>query len=141
MPTKIKKISHTVIAVLVIAIFVGVAMLAINASAADKKDDSKSMKSAMLADKHAAKGVTCADCHGTDKAKGQPDMATCTKCHGGNKKMMEQTKNLKPNPHDAWHLGLGEIRCTLCHHGHKASELYCNSCHAPHNPMDPKPIK
>jgi hypothetical protein len=78
-----------------------------------------------LAKAHAQKGVACGQCH----VKDQPEpvaMDVCLACHGPHKKLAESEKGASPSLHDSH---LGEIRCTLCHHVHKASENYCSRCH------------
>jgi len=50
----------------------------------------------------------------------------CTKCHGDQAKVAEKTIKVIPNPHESH---LGNVKCGLCHHGHKQSEDYCSTCH------------
>ena len=75
---------------------------------------------------HEQKGIACEGCH--RKSQQEPvSPETCSGCHGSYQKLGESNKGRFPNPHDSH---LGEIRCTLCHHVHKASEMYCNRCHS-----------
>lgn len=57
-------------------------------------------QAAALADKHIAKGLQCAVCHGPDQKNLQePTTETCTACHNV-KALVAKTKNVKPaNPH------------------------------------------
>ena len=82
-----------------------------------------------LADRHAAKGVQCASCHGPDaKNPQEPTLATCTQCHP-TKALVEKTKDVKPtNPHTSPHYR-DQLDCTNCHHGHEAPEVFCDQCH------------
>ena len=81
--------------------------------------------SAGLEKVHVQRGVTCEQCHGKSQQDPVP-MEPCLGCHGNYQKLAESSKGRSPNVHDSH---LGEIRCTLCHHEHKASEMYCNRCH------------
>lgn len=90
--------------------------LAFPASAADT----------LLADKHTALGLTCAQCHKTTTpTKAAPD-SQCISCHGDNDAMAKKTEKAKPNPHFNH---LGDVGCTECHHGHKPSRPICADCH------------
>lgn len=77
--------------------------------------------------KHLENGVSCEDCHETDKpVKRAPDSA-CKSCHGEYPEVAELTKELEINPHASHQ---GEPRCTLCHKTHEPSVLMCNQCHS-----------
>lgn len=78
-----------------------------------------------VADLHKAQGVSCEDCHDKGPRK-VVEMEKCLTCHESYPKVAERTKGLKPNPHDSH---LMELDCLSCHHGHKAFELYCSTCH------------
>ena len=84
---------------------------------------------AALADKHVAKGLQCAVCHGPDQKNLQePTTETCTACHNV-KVLVAKTKNVKPqNPHVSPHYQ-DQLECTNCHHMHEASENFCAQCH------------
>ena len=84
--------------------------------------------------KHADR-ATCTDCHGNAPKSIAVESAACLKCHGSYKEIAARTasdenpkKFLTANPHAAH---TGELRCSLCHHEHKASEVYCDKCHNP----------
>ncbi len=75
--------------------------------------------------------VDCSGCHG----EGIPlldaaiDDARCLACHGPREKLASTSapKDFpKRNPHDSH---LGEISCTVCHHAHADSKVYCLDCH------------
>ncbi len=80
-------------------------------------------------DKHIKAGLDCDDCHGAEKvaAGAEIGMAKCLSCHGPYEKLAKRTEKLSPNPHANPHSG--ELDCNVCHHGHKADENYCGSCH------------
>ena len=75
---------------------------------------------------HAESGVDCAGCHGTYFPESGLSLDDCLKCHGRYEDLAKATINTEPNPHDSHYM---DLRCTLCHKGHQASELYCNTCH------------
>ena len=104
---------------------VAVLLLAIVFMGTSAGDESQAA-SARLEQLHENRGTTCEQCHG-EKPKGERvPMETCLGCHGSYQKLAESSKGKSPRPHDSH---LGEIRCTLCHHVHKDSEMYCNKCH------------
>ena len=79
-----------------------------------------------LIDKHAAKGVSCGQCHAQGASK-PPSTETCLACHGRTyEKLAAMTGNDRPNPHSSHR---GEVDCAECHHVHKASVTSCNQCH------------
>lgn len=81
-----------------------------------------------LSDQHIALGLGCKDCHGdADKADGV-SMDQCLTCHESYEKLKQspRTRKLHPNPHDGHY---PDLDCNTCHHGHKAQENYCDSCH------------
>ncbi len=86
--------------------------------------------------KHAAKNVSCEACHGVANPTVAPKVEQCSTCHGDYKTLKEDTKNINPNPHDAFHLGNGDIRCSLCHKNHQESTLLCNQCHVESRTFD-----
>jgi hypothetical protein len=82
-----------------------------------------------LADRHIKRGASCTDCHGTSAPRhgAVVDMNACMKCHGTFDQVAKLTASLgKRNPHDSH---IGQLDCTVCHHGHSQSELYCANCH------------
>jgi len=88
--------------------------------------------------KHAANNVTCDACHGVTKPTSAPKTQQCTSCHGDYAKLKQVTQSVSPNPHDAFHLGSGDIRCSLCHKNHQESVLLCNQCHVEQRKFDLK---
>ena len=80
-----------------------------------------------LIDKHTAAGVNCTGCHGNASPPKAPEMTACLGCHGSYSQIAAKTASDQPNPH-ASHLG--DLPCSACHHVHKASETYCDQCHA-----------
>lgn len=80
---------------------------------------------------HAKKNVTCIGCHGKDLAKEGDTVESdrCLLCHGPLDKLQAKTapKDFPDrNPHKSH---LGDIACTVCHHAHAASTVYCLGCH------------
>jgi fumarate reductase flavoprotein subunit len=85
-------------------------------------------KGTFLADMHKDKGLDCSSCHGkSTKVDDNETMVNkkCIECHGSLDKMAEKSKH-EINPHKAH---LGNISCTVCHHGHTTSWTYCLNCH------------
>jgi hypothetical protein len=85
---------------------------------------------------HGKRNVTCAGCHGkTLPEKGDTvENDRCLTCHGKVADLVAKTApkdHPDRNPHESH---LGEIACAVCHHAHKASEIYCLGCH-PKFPM------
>ena len=80
-----------------------------------------------LADRHAAKSIACASCHGSGQPTSDIPIERCLKCHGGSyAALAAKTDQGDINYHDTH---IGEANCSECHHGHKASELVCDQCH------------
>jgi hypothetical protein len=80
-------------------------------------------------DKHIKKGVNCDSCHGAAKAAAgaKVDVAKCLSCHGPYGELAKRTEKMILNPHENPHYG--DLDCNMCHHGHRADENYCGSCH------------
>ena len=58
------------------------------------------------ADRHVARGLECASCHGPDmKNPETPDENTCLKCHNRDQIAEKTNSRLNPNPHKAPHNG------------------------------------
>lgn len=76
--------------------------------------------------RHALRGVKCADCHGPDPSMKLPTMAQCLQCHRSYADLARLTKDVFPNPH---HSHMGEVACDQCHREHEKSVLSCNQCH------------
>jgi hypothetical protein len=109
-----------------------------------KKEVESLTDTAMLAYTHAAAGKSCLDCHDakdlqvshkdSEKVivgdliwKYSPDL--CFKCHDGYAAIIELTKGMRLNPHDAPHDS--SKRCFICHPVHivNSTESYCINCH------------
>ena len=82
-----------------------------------------------LAGMHDKESIPCAGCHGPDvnalDDSEQPVNANCVGCHGTLTELAKKATG-HINPHKTH---LGEINCTVCHHGHEASKAYCLACH------------
>jgi len=81
-----------------------------------------------LADFHKTEGLACISCHKEDPPKSPALDTTCIACHGGLPVIVARTDNYYPNPHVSPHST--DLKCTTCHHGHKAQEISCTACHA-----------
>jgi hypothetical protein len=88
-------------------------------------------ESGYLDARHLSKDITCGGCHG----KGLPqsgdtvENVRCLECHGPAEELAAKTApQVFPdrNPHKSH---LGEIACTVCHHSHTESKVYCLECH------------
>jgi fumarate reductase flavoprotein subunit len=92
-------------------------------AAPDKQD-----RSSFLAGIHKGKGLDCAACHGnTTKVDDNETVvnAKCVECHGALDQVAKKSSH-EINPHKSH---LGEMSCTVCHHGHVSSWAYCLNCH------------
>lgn len=76
--------------------------------------------------KHADRGTNCRSCHETDFPESRASMDQCLSCHISYEQVANLTSDAEPNPHSSHY---EDLRCTLCHKAHQASELYCNTCH------------
>lgn len=87
-----------------------------------------------LADRHVARGVQCAACHGQDAPKAalpedKDRHEPCVACHGFYDKVAQRTVPKNPeemNPHSQHD---GNLPCTTCHKGHQPGKNYCAGCH------------
>lgn len=80
---------------------------------------------------HGEGHVTCSGCHGENLPLLDATVRNerCLACHGPMESLVEKTRPEKfpdRNPHESH---LGEIACTVCHHAHFESEVYCLGCH------------
>lgn len=81
-----------------------------------------------LADRHVARGVQCAACHGQDAPKAalpedKDRHEPCVACHGFYDKVAQRTVPKNPeemNPHSQHD---GNLPCTTCHKGHQAARI------------------
>ena len=96
-----------------------------------KKSVTSWASSSFLDAAHGKAGVVCLSCHG----KTLPEMGDtvendrCLACHGSLEGLQARSapKDFPDrNPHKSH---LGDIACTVCHHAHKASTVYCMGCH------------
>ncbi len=79
----------------------------------------------MLADRHAARGVSCQACH-TQMPPKAPGNDACAACHGGYAQLAKRTDKKDINPHDSH---VEDPSCNQCHSGHKKPRLLCDQCH------------
>lgn len=98
---------------------------------------------------HAAKGVGCADCHGTDHStifarKGRVSAGVCGKCHPKQKTEFDQSLHAKAvdflqsdQRFKRLPDSVAELGCLMCHqigaHHEDGSKGNCNSCHSGHS--------
>jgi len=80
---------------------------------------------------HAKAMIDCAGCHGKEVPllDTTVDNGRCLACHGPQEELARKSapKDVpKRNPHQSH---LGDIACTVCHHAHSASKVYCLDCH------------
>jgi len=80
---------------------------------------------------HAQAMIDCAGCHGKELplADSTVENGRCLACHGPQDQLAARSRPQdfpKRNPHDSH---LGEIACTVCHHAHAESKVYCLDCH------------
>ncbi len=79
---------------------------------------------------HLDNDISCADCHGTATPEKRASAKACLNCHeqipGSIKTYTDAGNERSVNVHDSHD---GQLRCTLCHHIHKPSTLYCADCH------------
>lgn len=80
---------------------------------------------------HERQGVDCIGCHDQESPPegAEVENERCLECHGPMEDLVATTAPEKfpdRNPHQSH---LGEIGCSVCHHGHRTSEVYCLGCH------------
>lgn len=80
-------------------------------------------------DKHIKMGLNCDSCHGTAEVAAGAEVGTakCLSCHGSYEELAKRTETMSRNPHANPHSL--DLDCSACHHGHRADENYCESCH------------
>jgi fumarate reductase flavoprotein subunit len=81
-----------------------------------------------LADSHHNLQFTCKDCHsgGYDLEDNlSVENAECIACHGS----LAERGAGESGVIAAHRSHLGQINCTVCHHGHTYSQAYCANCH------------
>jgi hypothetical protein len=80
---------------------------------------------------HGKAKVVCLSCHGKaiPEEGDTVENERCLSCHGSMESLVAKSEPKDfpdRNPHKSH---LGEIACTVCHHGHSASKVYCLGCH------------
>lgn len=90
-----------------------------------------------MADRHQAKGVSCAMCHVEAPPAKKVKTTKCQQCHGDYAKLAERTKTMTPNNVHANHLG--DLDCRECHGAHKVTKIACDECHKFQFAMPKKP--
>jgi len=83
-----------------------------------------------VADRHIAGGLQCSSCHGEAEPKQAVATKQCLQCHESFEALAKRTADIEPNPHSNHQVDSGDAECNYCHHGHKANEIGCRSCHA-----------
>jgi hypothetical protein len=107
---------------------------------APKDDDLAAMKESLASwaqsshtdHLHATAMIDCGGCHGKETPVVDATVANsrCLSCHGPLEKLAAKTtpKELpQRNPHKSH---LGDVACTVCHHAHTESTVYCLTCHS-----------
>ncbi len=88
------------------------------------------MSSPYLDHSHRKRGVYCLGCHSNylDEFEADETQEGCVKCHGNYEKLIELTANApyEKNPHKSHYV---DLKCSVCHRGHKEFTDYCKSCH------------
>lgn len=80
---------------------------------------------------HGKVDIMCSGCHDKSLATTGDTVENdrCLKCHGPLEALQKRSEPKDfpdRNPHKSH---LGDIACTVCHHGHKPSTVYCLGCH------------
>jgi hypothetical protein len=80
---------------------------------------------------HAKADIVCLACHGKTLPTTGDNVENnrCLVCHGSMDALVAKSapKDFPDrNPHKSH---LGDIACSVCHHGHKPSKVYCLGCH------------
>lgn len=88
------------------------------------------MSSSYLDNNHKKKGVYCLDCHTTylDEFEVFETQERCIKCHGNYDELIKLTAKAPygNNPHKSHYV---DLKCNVCHHGHKEFTNFCAKCH------------
>ena len=86
--------------------------------------------STFLDNSHGRRGAYCLDCHSdyVDEYTADDTQAGCVKCHGDYQEMIKKTAKTKfsHNPHQSHYV---DLKCSVCHHGHRGFEDHCGKCH------------
>lgn len=80
---------------------------------------------------HGRANILCSACHDKElPTRGDTvEDNRCLNCHGPLEALQKKTEPMDfpdRNPHKSH---LGDIACTVCHHAHKPSTIYCLGCH------------
>jgi len=88
------------------------------------------VSSAHLDNAHRKKGVYCLGCHSNylDEIEAGETQEGCIKCHGNYEELINRTATApyEKNPHKSHYV---DLKCSVCHHGHKEFTDYCKQCH------------
>lgn len=87
-----------------------------------------------LVDIHKTKSVDCASCHGKSMEVDDNETtvnAECISCHGSLAEVARKDEG-HINPHKSH---IGQVNCTVCHHGHTSSRSFCLGCHSFNMPI------
>jgi len=88
------------------------------------------MQSPYLDNLHRKGGVYCLGCHTNymDELEATETQEKCIQCHGNYDELIAKTTTLKyqNNPHKSHY---PDLKCSVCHHGHKEFTDYCAQCH------------
>lgn len=90
--------------------------------------NAQSKDTPMGADRHMAKGVPCAACHGKNNEIATPSIDQCSTCHNPDQVAAKTTQAQPRNPHVSPHYG-NKLDCALCHLQHSKPENFCAQCH------------
>ncbi len=88
------------------------------------------MQSSYLDNLHMKKGIYCLGCHKNyiDEVEATETHENCIRCHGNYDDLIKLTATARyeNNPHKSHY---PDLRCDVCHHGHKEFTDYCAKCH------------
>lgn len=89
------------------------------------------MSSSYLDHNHRKKGIYCVGCHTNylDENEVTETQAKCIECHGNYDELIRLTAKApyEANPHKSH---LVDLRCSVCHHGHRGFTDFCAKCHS-----------
>lgn len=88
------------------------------------------MRSPYLDHDHMMNGIYCLGCHRNyvDQVEASETQERCIECHGDYERLMKlpTSSNYDNNPHKTHY---PDLKCRVCHHGHKEFTDYCAQCH------------
>lgn len=89
------------------------------------------MSSSYLDHNHRKKAIYCLGCHTNylDEIEAVETQEQCIRCHGGYDELIKLNAKApyENNPHKSH---LVDLRCSVCHHGHKGFTDFCAKCHS-----------